>query len=128
MTTTKSIMVVEDDDVLRGVVCRSLGASGYRVSEAAGGRQALSLLSADTPDLLITDIMMHDGDGIELVPEVRRAFPNVIVLVVSGRRFLGTLDLLRLSSSLGAHATLEKPFDIDHLHEVVAGLLDSSPG
>ncbi len=120
--TAVSVLVVDDD--IASVACarKVLGAAGYAVTEAMNGRGALEQIMANPPDVLITDILMPDGDGIELITAVRDAFPTVRVIAVSERRLLGALDLLDLASELGANLTLEKPVPADRLLANVASL------
>jgi DNA-binding response OmpR family regulator len=121
-----AILLVDDDELFRAAVCRSLRAAGHAVEEAADGKQALKLMAAVTPNILITDILMPNTDGIELTGAVKRAHPSVRILAISGRGALGTVDLLKLASMLGADATLSKPFAPEQLLEKVAALESAS--
>ena len=120
-----AILLVDDDGAFRTAVCRALRAAGHAVEEAANGREALKFIAAETPDILITDILMPNTDGIELTSAVRQAHPAVRILAISGRSQLGTVDLLALASMLGADATLAKPFAPEQLLEKVAALGDA---
>ena len=117
-----AILLADDDEVFRAVICRCLRAAGHTVEEAADGKEALKFLAAKTPDIIITDILMPNTDGIELTSAVKRGHPGVRVLAISGRRQLGSVDLLHLASMLGADATLSKPFAPEQLLEMVAAL------
>ena len=122
-----SILVVDDDELFGAVVCRALRDAGHAVEDAADGAQALRIIQAETPDLLITDILMPNRDGIELIAAVRQDYPDVRILAISGRRHLGSVDLLDLAARLGAHDTLEKPFSTEALLEKVAALEVTNP-
>lgn len=124
-----SVLVVDDDFASLASAKDLLIAAGYAVTEALNGKLALQKVVANPPDVLITDILMPDGDGIELITEVRRAYPTIGVIAVTERRFLGALDLLDLASKLGADATLEKPLGADRLLAHVATLagLEAQP-
>jgi CheY-like chemotaxis protein len=122
-----AILLVDDDEPFRTAVCRCLRGAGHAVEEAADGKQALKFLAAETPDIVITDILMPNTDGIELTSAVKRGYPGVRVLVISGRRQLGSVDLLHLASMLGADATLSKPFAPEQLLEMVAALEGARP-
>ncbi len=119
------VLLVDDDlDALasaRAVLC----AAGYTVNESLNGRRALQRISASPPNLLITEIVMPDGDGIELITAVKRAHPDMRIIAVTDRRFLAGLDLLDLASKLGADATLDKPLMADRLVATVARLVGS---
>jgi CheY-like chemotaxis protein len=111
------LLVVDDDAPFRGVVCRALRDRGYEVAEATSGTEGLKALSHRTPDVLITDIMMPDGDGIEFISGARRAGLASPILAMSGSGEMKSLDFLRLAAKLGADATIRKPFTIDELLE-----------
>jgi|HubBroStandDraft_6_1064221.scaffolds.fasta_scaffold1363473_2 CheY-like chemotaxis protein len=117
-----SILLVDDDELFRAVVCPALRAADHAVEEAVDGAQALRLLKAETPDILITDIFMPNRDGIELIAAVRQAHPAVRIMAISARQNLGMVDLLNLAERLGAHATLAKPFTTEQLLEKLAEL------
>jgi CheY-like chemotaxis protein len=122
-----AILLVDDDGVFRAAICRALRGAGHAVEEAANGKQALTFIAAETPDILITDILMPDTDGIELTTAVKLAHPGVRILAISGRRQMGAIDLLTLASMLGADATLAKPFAPEQLLETIAALAGAKP-
>ncbi len=81
-----SILVVDDDTMVREVTAWMLIDAGHRVREAADGAAALALLMSEGPvDLLITDINMPNMDGIELIQQTKQRWPDLPVLLVSGR-------------------------------------------
>ena len=125
-----SILVVDDDIAALASAQGVLSAAGYAVNEALNGRRALQRVMANPPDVLITDILMPDGDGIELITAVKGSDPDMHIIAVSERRFLRGLDLLDLASQLGADATLDKPLGAEKLLVTVARLvgLDARPG
>jgi two-component system, chemotaxis family, chemotaxis protein CheY len=120
-----SVLVVDDDIAALEAARRVLSTAGYAVAEALNGGEALERIMANPPDVLITDILMPEGDGIELITEIRRTHPALRVIAVTDRRLLGALDLLDLAKKLGADATLEKPLAPDGLLAAVAKLAGS---
>ena len=112
------ILVVDDNDEVRAVVARNLLRAGYRVVQAASSRAAIAILQGQVPDLVITDIFMPDGDGFELINELRQCAPSVPILVISGG---GTIagDYLHVASRLGATSILRKPFKRHQLLDAV---------
>lgn len=118
-----SILVVDDDAAFRAAVSRALTGAGHRVDEAADGRQALKVVRAAQPDVVVTDIIMPDSDGIELIAALKKAHAGVRVLAISGRGNMGPLDLLKMASVVGADATLAKPLSGDELLEAVEQLV-----
>jgi DNA-binding response OmpR family regulator len=121
------ILVAESDEALRTEMCRALREVGYRVHDAITPRQALRCLAARPVDVLITAIMMSDGDGYELITAAKREHAARRILAISGRGVLGDFDLLRIADLIGADATLAKPFAIDQLLTRVAELVDRPP-
>jgi DNA-binding response OmpR family regulator len=114
------ILVIDDNPAIRRMVTRMLTAAGHRIIEAAGGSEGMALFLRERPALVITDIVMEDGEGIETIRELRRLVPDIPILAMSGSGAL----YLRLASNIGASAVLEKPFAKDEFLERVNVLLD----
>lgn len=114
-----TVLVTDDNVAVRRVTREILEDSGYRVVEAANGQEAAEQLRLETIDLLVTDLIMPDQDGIETIIEVTREFPGLRILAMSG----SSQDYLEAATLLGAHATLRKPFKVEELRKVVAELL-----
>ena len=121
-----SVLVVDGDTHALASARAVLAGAGYNTREASGGWRALEGFSATPPDVLVTEILMPDGDGIELIAAVKRSHRQVRIIAVTGRRMLGKLDLLDLASKLGADATLEKPFRPEVLLATVTVLVGLS--
>jgi DNA-binding response OmpR family regulator len=117
-----SILVVDDDGPLRAALMRALRSAGHSVDEAANGTHALAVIEAEAPDVLLTDIIMANGDGIELINAVRRNHSGVRVIAMSGRGSMGQVELLKLAQMLGADGVISKPFDVEDLLAKVAAL------
>jgi DNA-binding response OmpR family regulator len=125
------ILVLEDDADVRSVIRVALEADGHSVLEAADGSQIEVSVADYQPDLVITDILMEGRDGFEAIPALRRRFPDLPILAVSGGGgTLNTDDILGTAATLGADATLTKPFRIATLVGAIAYLLGKpgSPG
>ncbi len=114
------ILLVDDDGPLRSVLRRTLERAGYAVLEASDGRSALRALGHDAVDLVLTDIIMPDMEGIELMRELRKARPELPVIVMSGGGILAPNVYLQMASDLGAVRVLAKPFDSADLLSAVA--------
>jgi CheY-like chemotaxis protein len=119
------ILVVDDDNALRTAICWLLRGAGYSVQDAADGTSALRRLRTMRVDLLITDIVMPNGDGIELISAVKREGLARRIIAISGRGSLGSVELLEMSSLLGADAAMAKPVSPARLLEQVADLMPS---
>lgn len=118
-----SVLVVDDDVAASASARELLTAAGYVVTQVSNGRQALQRVRVQPPDLLITEIFMPDGDGVELIAALQRSDQRMQIIAVSERRFFDSLDLFDVVAKLGADAVLQKPLEAEKLLDVVAGLL-----
>jgi CheY-like chemotaxis protein len=103
------ILVVDDDERVRTTARALLEADGFQVIEAGSGNAALQMLGAEAVDAVLTDIFMPDTDGIELIHAVRRQFPDLPVVAMSGGGFGGGREVLAVARLLGAAAVVQKP-------------------
>ena len=111
MDMKKRILLVDDEPELRRMVASLLTGAGYEVAEAADCAQARAAMAAQRPDAVLLDVMLPDGDGFSLLPELRR-FGDVPVLYLSAR----DEDAARLQGlGLGADDYITKPFDPSQL-------------
>jgi CheY-like chemotaxis protein len=110
--TRLSVVVADDVPELRHLVALWLEELGYDVSAAANGKEAYRLATEQPCDLVCTDILMPDGDGLDVIAEIRRTKPDVRVLAFSGGdRVVEARNALRLAKGIGAHTWLSKPFN-----------------
>ena len=105
-----SILLVEDDDQLRTMLKELLTGSGYDVSEASSGTGVCDMYQQEHYDLVITDLVMPDIEGLGVIMELRRINPNVRIIAMSGGRSGKGAGYLRMAQKLGAQFTLSKPF------------------
>jgi DNA-binding response OmpR family regulator len=118
------ILVIDDEAAVRQMIRRILEHAGYAVIEAPGGRAGIKLLRNQPVDLVMTDIIMPDMEGIETILQIRRDFPAIRILAMSGGGAAkGSSMYLYAASKLGADAILAKPFRARELCEVVKNLL-----
>ena len=120
--STRTILLVEDDSDLSLLLKSALEQAGFTVIPTANGNQALAILKAQTPDLMLTDIVMPDREGLELVQLVRKSHPALPIAVMSGA-FEG--KFLSLATSFGANLVFRKPLDIKDLILQIRSLLDT---
>ena len=118
------ILVVDDDDQMRTVLRLILEREGHTVSDAADGRQALTEFRNESPDLVITDIVMPEMDGIETIMELRRHHGDVKIIAVSGGGQVNPHDCLNWASKFGVDYTFTKPLDRRELLAAVDELLN----
>jgi CheY-like chemotaxis protein len=115
-----NILVVEDHAIMREVICEILEDAGHSVLSAGDGHEAMHQLASNRFDLVVTDIVMPEMDGIELIGELRRRYPETRIIAMSGggERF-PTHDGLVIAKRLGAGVTLNKPFGADEILSAV---------
>lgn len=115
------ILLVDDDELVRYAITRVLTAAGHEVDVAEDGLKALRKLKASSHDLVLTDIIMPERDGLELLREVRVLDPKIPVLVMTGGGEIMGMDYLLFAERLGANAVIAKPFE----NAVLLGKIDS---
>ncbi len=118
--TPGTVLVVDDEESVRGLLRQILEAAGYQVLEAANGNQALARLKDTRVDLVITDLAMPEKEGMETIQELARLEPRPKIIAMSGA--FGA-PILKISRKLGAHAALAKPIRPDELLETVRAVL-----
>ena len=112
-----TILIIDDEERIRALLRTTLEAAGYEVTEAPNGRIGLALYRQRPTDLVITDIVMLELNGLDMILELTRAFLNVKVIAISGAPDTqNTLDAAKL---LGARHTFHKPFSMDALLKAV---------
>jgi two-component system response regulator (stage 0 sporulation protein F) len=116
-----SILVIDDNELVRGFLRAVLEQQGHAVTEAGQGRAALQRLRQSPVDLVLTDIYMPDCDGLEVIMTLRREFPSIRIVAMSGGS--GDRNLLAAARQLGAQDVLEKPIDAKDLIKSVASVL-----
>jgi len=105
------IVVADDDSNVRTLVRIALQRAGHEVREASNGKETVHLIRRDPPDFLIADILMPVKEGIETIIEVRRQFPRVKIIAMSGGGLIDAEEYLDTASEFGADKTIHKPFD-----------------
>lgn len=113
------VMLVDDDKDIRGTLRRFLESRSHTVLEADGGNRAMRSLQSTQVDVIVSDLYMPDGDGLELVRQVSKRWPQIRLIVVSSGGTLGLRDLLPVARSLGASATLRKPLRLPTLLQAI---------
>jgi CheY-like chemotaxis protein len=109
------ILVIDDDAIVRKTIVQILEQDGYQVLSAEDGARGMVLFRSEQPDLVITDIIMPEQEGIQTITEMRRAKPDAKIIVISGSGRIGNIDFLRIAQHLGASDAIAKPFDRDDL-------------
>ena len=113
------ILVIDDEDRIRRMLRAALEMEGHEVLEASQGDEALRLHRATPAELVITDIMMPEKDGLEVIMALRREGPALKVIAMSGGGRFTQMEPLGMAEPLGAFAALRKPFELDAMMETV---------
>jgi YesN/AraC family two-component response regulator len=122
-----TILLVDDEDLLREGVREILEMSDYTVIEARDGEEALSQFAVNNVDMVISDVVMPNMDGVDLVGRLRESFPDIPILTISGgSRVVSARFGLDSALLSGANASLTKPFTAKQLIEKVKELLPSA--
>ena len=121
------ILLIDDDDGVRAVLSRVLTGAGHEVASHASGRAALAAPEAAACDLVLTDVLMPDMDGVEILRAFsKRASRPRLVVMTGGSAVLG-MDFLAIAPALGADATIAKPIRAKDLVAAVAAALAGTP-
>jgi len=120
------ILIIDDDALLRSTLAANLASAGHIVEQAEDGRAGTAHFRSEPADLVLTDLVMPNQEGIETIVTLKREFPGVRVIAMSGAARNSAL-YLELARKLGAVCVLEKPFTRDLLLQTVADAL-AQPG
>jgi len=121
------ILLVEDEDLFAAMIQKSLAPFGYEVVRARHGKEALKLYEPQTMGLVLTDLIMPDMEGVELIVALRKAHPAVKVIAMSGGGRNQPATYLAIAQQVGAVKTLAKPFPLEELLRTVRECLDPRP-
>ena len=109
--SAKHILIVDDDEMMRSFMKQLLQINHFRITEAENGKAGLKKFRQDTPDLVITDIIMPEMEGITFIRELRANNENVPIIAMTGNVHGRMDELLGISSELGANEILSKPIE-----------------
>jgi len=118
-----NILIIGDDERLLGALESSFGSHSYQVYTAQNGVEGLRKVRQNPVDIVITDILMPEKEGLETIQEFRRDFPDVKIIAMSGGGRVGTNDYLRVAELYGAGHVFKKPFRLANMLSAVEGLI-----
>lgn len=107
------ILVIDDDVMVRETITHILETRGYEVIGAEDGDVGLDKFRTAAPDLVITDIIMPNKEGIQTIIAIRNEQPDAKIIAISGGGRIGSADFLKIALLLGAADVISKPFDPD---------------
>jgi CheY-like chemotaxis protein len=120
------ILVVDDEAQMREVLCQALERRGHTVAQANDGREAMQRLAEQQPDLVITDLVMPEMEGIETIQALRRKCPGIPIIAISGGGRLEPENYLTMAGQIGADRTFAKPFRMEEIVAAVRELTTKS--
>jgi DNA-binding NtrC family response regulator len=126
MEQNTRILIIDDEEQIREMLAQMLTREGYEVVHADNGKEGMKACREQNVDLIITDIIMPEKDGIEMILELRHDFPHLKVIAISGGGRLGPDGYLEMAQKLGAHRTFFKPFNRKEILGAVQELLNET--
>jgi len=123
-SNNRTILVIDDEEAFCDVVCEILDSIGYKTEQAYNARQAIALLQEITPDLILTDVMMPELDGLTFIRRLRSEpkWSEIPIIIVSAK---ATKDDRKKADHAGADGYLIKPFSSHELEEMITTTLSS---
>ncbi len=119
------VLIIDDDTQVRGMIYKMLNEEGHEILVAANGEEGMQIIKSEPEiDLVITDLIMPEKEGIETIMEIRQDFSHIRILAISGGGRIDAKGYLSMAKQLGADLTLAKPFVKQELIEAVQELLE----
>ena len=115
-----SILLVDDDEQFRGMLSEALTGEGFQVREALDGRQGIKLYVEQPSDIVITDLVMPEQEGLEMIVEMKRLHAGVKIIAISGGGRSSSQHYLKMAKVFGAQIVLAKPFLHRELLEAIS--------
>ena len=122
------ILVADDDEAGRLMLAEALLDAGHEVLEARNGREALEVQNVQNADLLLTDLLMPEQEGLETIREFRKRYPRLPIIAMSGGGYIEPGGYLQMAARVGANHTLIKPFSSVDLIRLIDSLVGSRGG
>ena len=120
------IYVFDDEPSILLMIKKMLEKAGYEVDIALNGKEGMELFKRNVPDLLITDIIMPEKEGLETILELRKSYPELKIIAISGGGRISPGGYLPGAKLLGANIVFEKPLDQKEFLQAIASLLDET--
>ncbi len=123
MDNSKKILVIDDDPSIREMLTEVLVDEGYSVDAASDGVEALRMIKSSQPQLIVTDIIMPEQDGVGVMLQLSKEHPDIKIIAISGGGRISPESYLYMAEKFGAIKTFTKPFDINDFVDAVKTLL-----
>lgn len=121
-----TVLIIDDEAPVRKTLRILLERSGFQVREAKDGRAGVEAFRSAPADLIITDIIMPEQEGIETISQIRETDKNIPIIAMSGGGRVGNMNFLEMAAQLGANAVLPKPIKPKTLLETIKSALGAS--
>ena len=121
------ILIIDDEPQIRSMLKLMLERGGYEVVEAPDGVEGIKIYRQNPADLIITDLIMPNKDGIGMIIDLKKEFPDVKIIAMSGGGLNKPDGYLKGAKKLGAACTLTKPIDREEMLAAVRDTLNDSP-
>lgn len=118
-----TVMIVDDEELIRNMIHKSLSKTGYKVLEAENGKQALEIVEKESIDLIIADLVMPEKGGLELIMELNNNYPDIKKIAISGKLPVENESIHGLAEEFGVLAVFSKPLEIFDLLKVLKSLV-----
>ena len=118
------ILVMDDEEHVQIMLQKLLEHSGYEVEVASDGKEGTEKYKENPPDLAIVDVFMPEKDGLSVILELRRDYPDAKILAISGVGIRDYVDIVTLTKQYGADHAFEKPFMNKDLLKAIGDLLE----
>lgn len=118
------ILLIDDDKILAAAIQRALQEMNYSVTLASNGIQGVEWMESESFDLVISDVLMPDMDGIEVALYMHKAKKNIKLIMMSGGGKIESDFYLHVASKLGANYVIPKPFSMEQLKMLITNLLE----
>lgn len=117
------VLVIDDEPAVRQAIARILRYTGYEPVLAENGNDGLRLFRSENPELVITDIVMPEKNGVEVIREIRELRPGTKIIAMSGGGRIADVDFLEIAAQLGATEIIDKPFELASLLDAIGRCL-----
>lgn len=121
----KNILIIDDDKSLRLIIKEKIKKSNYKIFEASNGKEGIEIYHKNDIDLIITDLIMPEKEGIETIIELKKENKDVKIIAISGGGYFNPEDYLEAAEGLGAIKTFIKPIDFEKFTKFINELLNN---
>ncbi|NPA36570.1 MAG: response regulator [Chlorobi bacterium] len=123
---TKKILIIDDEPEITRMLKRLFERAGFKVQSASNGEDAMFMIAENNFDLVVTDIIMPKKEGIETITSIKKDFPDIKIIAMSGGGRYSPEGYLKSAKMLGADKIFKKPFDHKEILLTVERMLDTN--